>query len=127
MPNPLRPPLKPHSSPLPTPPPPLKDPETDIEERILRRREMAHLFQWYYPEGGWGWVVLLCACLSRAIAEGMQLALAFPAAWEAAKKFRLGQGEEGGPAVALQVGESLHVQNTHTHTDRLFDRVPNLR
>ncbi len=38
------------SSPLPTPPPPMvrnpADHETDIEERILRRKEMAHLFHW---------------------------------------------------------------------------------
>ncbi len=38
-----------------------KQTELDIEEKILRRREMAHLFQWYYPEGGWGWVILICA------------------------------------------------------------------
>jgi hypothetical protein len=48
----------------------------DIEDRILRRREMAHLFQWYYPEGGWGWVVLGSVCLANAITHGFQMAFA---------------------------------------------------
>ena len=52
--------------------------DLDIEEKILRRREMAHLFQWYYPEGGWGWIILLCAFLSQCLAHGMQFAFSFP-------------------------------------------------
>ena len=34
------------------------------------------LKQHYYPEGGWGWVVLLVAILTNLIAFGMQLCLA---------------------------------------------------
>ena len=47
--------------------------DLDIEEKILRRREMAHLFQWYYPEGGWGWIILLCAFLSQTLSQGLQV------------------------------------------------------
>ena len=43
----------------------------DIEEKILRRKEMAHLFQWYYPEGGWGWVIVFVAALCQALGQGM--------------------------------------------------------
>ena len=53
--------------------------ELDIEEKILQRREMAHLFKWYYPEGGWGWVVLCAAMFSQAICHGgLQLGFSYP-------------------------------------------------
>ena len=52
--------------------------DLDIEEKILRRREMTHLFQWYYPEGGWGWVILICAFLSQTLAHGFQLSFSYP-------------------------------------------------
>ena len=52
--------------------------DLDIEEKILRRREMTHLFQWYYPEGGWGWVILICAFLSQTLAHGLQLSFSYP-------------------------------------------------
>lgn len=42
----------------------------------------------YYPEGGWGWVVLICAGLSQAIAHGLQLgAFPYPMAEKARGKF----------------------------------------
>ena len=47
--------------------------ELDIEEKILQRREMAHLFKWYYPEGGWGYVILLCGFLVQIFTHGLQL------------------------------------------------------
>ena len=56
-----------------------KTKEMDIEEKILQRREMAHLFKWYYPEGGWGWVVLCAAMFSQAICHGVfQLGFSYP-------------------------------------------------
>ena len=39
---------------------------------------MSHLFQWYYPEGGWGWVILICAFLSQTLAHGLQLSFSYP-------------------------------------------------
>ena len=55
-----------------------KTEDLDIEEKILRRREMTHLFQWYYPEGGWGWVILVCAFLSQTLAHGLQYGFSYP-------------------------------------------------
>jgi len=53
--------------------------EMDIEEKILQRREMAHLFKWYYPEGGWGWIVLCAAMMSQALCHGVfQLGFSYP-------------------------------------------------
>ena len=34
------------------------------------------LKQHYYPEGGWGWVIVLVAVLANIIAYGMQMSLA---------------------------------------------------
>lgn len=76
----------------------------DIEERILRRREMVHLFQWYYPEGGWGYVVLACACLSQAVGLGFQLGFGFPLARTIAKRFSNG---EWGEVTDLQLGKNI--------------------
>ena len=53
--------------------------EMDIEDKILQRREMAHLFKWYYPEGGWGWIVLCAAMMSQALCHGVfQLGFSYP-------------------------------------------------
>ena len=73
----------------------VRDPETDIEDRILRRREMSHLFQWYYPEGGWGWVILVCAGLSGAMANGFQLGFGYPMVGLVKRKFGGGGGDDG--------------------------------
>ena len=35
------------------------------------------LKQHYYPEGGWGWVIILVCVLANIIAYGMQMSLAF--------------------------------------------------
>ena len=34
------------------------------------------LKQHYYPEGGWGWVIMLVALLTNVISSGMQIGLA---------------------------------------------------
>lgn len=69
--------------------------DLEIEEKILRRREMAHLFQWYYPEGGWGWIVLLCAFLSQTLAHGIQFGFSYPLGVSIRKRFYLTTSENG--------------------------------
>ena len=62
----------------------------DIEDKILQRKEMVHLFQWYYPEGGWGWVVLIAAMLCQSLGHGIwHLGHAFPFALAVRKRFSL--------------------------------------
>ena len=39
-------------------------------------RELRTLKQHYYPEGGWGWVVLAVSCLVHGLVLGSQLVLA---------------------------------------------------
>jgi hypothetical protein len=66
----------------------------DIEDRILRRREMTHLFQWYYPEGGWGWVILVCSVLSLSLADGLQSGFPFPVGASARRRFQLSNSSD---------------------------------
>ena len=64
-----------------------RDPETEIEDKILRRQNMAHLFQWYYPEGGWGIIILITAMLTTILSQGFQLCIGFPIAPAIRQKF----------------------------------------
>ena len=48
---------------------------TVISARTARKRRIAGIFQHYYPEGGWGYVVLLSAFLSQILAQGLQLGM----------------------------------------------------
>ena len=84
-----------------------KEPELDIEEKILRRREMAHLFQWYYPEGGWGWVILVCAFISQSLAHGLQLGFAYPLGVAIRRRFYL-------PAEETSSNETNHDRSSLT-------------
>ncbi len=45
--------------------------ENDYFFRTLRKRRIASIFQHYYPEGGWGYVVLLVSFLIHLIANGL--------------------------------------------------------
>ena len=40
----------------------------------IRKRRIASIFQHYYPEGQWGYVILLCAASVQALSHGVQLA-----------------------------------------------------
>jgi hypothetical protein len=50
---------------------------------------MTHLFQWYYPEGGWGWVILFCSVLTLSLAHGLQWGFSFPIGANVRKRFYL--------------------------------------
>lgn len=45
---------------------------TVVSARTARKRRIAGIFQHYYPEGGWGYVVLICAFLTHFLAHGLQ-------------------------------------------------------
>ena len=47
-----------------------EDHEARTESVILRRGSMRHLGDWFYPEGGWGWWVLLAALLVQGLSLG---------------------------------------------------------
>ena len=44
-----------------------------LAQLAQRKRRIAGLFQHYYPEGGWGYVVLACGVAVQAVAHGAQL------------------------------------------------------
>ena len=46
---------------------------TVISAKTLRKRRIASIFQHYYPEGGWGYVILLCGFLVQILTHGLQL------------------------------------------------------
>ena len=50
--------------------------EVVVSARTVRKRRIAGIFQHYYPEGGWGWVILLCGFLVQVLAVGLQQSLA---------------------------------------------------
>ena len=44
--------------------------EALTESLILQREAMRHLTDWFYPDGGWGWVVICVAILFNLVALG---------------------------------------------------------
>ena len=97
--------------------------DLDIEEKILRRREMAHLFQWYYPESGWGWIILLCAFLSQALAHGLQFGFSYPLGVAIRKRFFLLQPSHSDEIIATTNGSSNQVVDNEllSHQNDLED------
>ena len=49
------------------------DAEEAAEVAILSRDCMKHLGDWYYPEGGWGWVVVTVSVLTTIMTQGLVL------------------------------------------------------
>ena len=43
-----------------------------MDLKSIRRRRIASIFQHYYPEGGWGFIVLLCGFIVEIISNGLQ-------------------------------------------------------
>ena len=55
--------------------------EEIVSARTVRKRRIAGIFQHYYPEGGWGYVVLICGFFVHLLTHGLQqslVALIFP-------------------------------------------------
>ena len=47
------------------------DADEAAEVAILSRDCMKHLGDWYYPEGGWGWIVVMVSMLTSLLSTGM--------------------------------------------------------
>ena len=43
---------------------------TDVKS--IRRKRIASIFQHYYPEGGWGIIVLVCGFFVELLSDGLQ-------------------------------------------------------
>ena len=43
--------------------------------KAIRKLRIAGIFQHYYPEGGWGYVIIISALLVQIIAPGVQLSM----------------------------------------------------
>ena len=48
----------------------VEDREAHTESLILSRDTMRHLTDWFYPDGGWGWTVVVVAVLINLVALG---------------------------------------------------------
>ena len=47
-----------------------EDHEARTESLILQRGSMRHLADWFYPDGGWGWRVVIAAAFIQLLAIG---------------------------------------------------------
>lgn len=65
-----------------------------ISARAVRKRRIAGIFQHYYPEGGWGYVILIVAFLSCVLANGIQFGFLVLMPF-AARRYRADQLEVG--------------------------------
>lgn len=45
---------------------------SNCQKFVYDIRQLLTLKQHYYPEGGWGWVVVVCGCLVQCISFGLQ-------------------------------------------------------
>ena len=50
------------------------DPQNSVASAgAQRKRRIASIFQHYYPEGDWGYVILVCAFLVQVFSHGLQM------------------------------------------------------
>ena len=56
---------------------------------IRNKRQIAGIFQHYYPEGNWGYVILTCAFLAQALSNGVQMSFGILSV-AAARRWRMG-------------------------------------
>lgn len=43
--------------------------------KAIRKLRIAGIFQHYYPEGGWGYIIILCALVVQMLSPGFQFSL----------------------------------------------------
>ena len=72
--------------------------------------KQATIRQHYYPEGGWGYIVLLSAFLANVLAHGLQLSfgvllLAIQRRW-ASQTSPVSASEYSGPVPSLTLGDT---------------------
>ncbi|QQP50281.1 Uncharacterized protein FKW44_011233, partial [Caligus rogercresseyi] len=48
-----------------------------VSARTFRKRRIASIFQHYYPEGGWGYVIVVTALAVSMLNHGMQLSFGY--------------------------------------------------
>lgn len=53
--------------------PPGPGPQTKAGGLVAELRQLLTLKQHYYPEGGWGWVVVTCSLVVQILTHGLQL------------------------------------------------------
>jgi len=69
--SPLPPPFPP--SPIRHEPPPASVTSIATKKKKQQEAKQATIRQHYYPEGGWGWVILLCSLSVQVLSHGLQL------------------------------------------------------
>ena len=67
---------------------------TVLSVEASRKKRIASIFQHYYPEGGWGIVVLVCATMVQVLVHGLQLSFGVLSPW-ICRKFRTSVPETG--------------------------------
>ena len=63
-----------------------------VSARTVRKRRIAGIFQHYYPEGGWGYVILICAFLVQLLVNGLQQSVAILLFPIAQRKYQVTDG-----------------------------------
>ncbi len=67
---------------------------TVVSARTVRKRRIAGIFQHYYPEGGWGYVILFCAFMCQVLAHGLQFGFVILIPY-AMRRFHAGKTQAG--------------------------------
>jgi hypothetical protein len=91
-----------------------------------RRRRLAGLFQHYYPEGDWGYVIVACAVLVTAIAHGLQLSFGVLTVFIWRRWKSAGLGLEDGRQLELLLATGECMQMLFFSANRTMSVAPRL-
>ncbi len=78
----------------------------------IRKRRIASIFQHYYPEGDWGYVILFCASVSHFLSHGLQLSFGVLALLAQRRFFGLDLVQFGKYILLLKIGSCPSYQIT---------------